>query len=264
MPRAQIEQGTQHTRPSTTPPPQEDGDSTSLAAGIDLVAPELPNDPAAPVSLSEDGPTVDNEDAAINPPNGIAPPSQDLANFSSDQILNKLFNLCVPGSNFEMGSLRFMRDARFDQYHEALAGSPNQQPMFLGGCGPRTITGGTSDTSGTDFDEGYGPEFGTLGPEPGHRDLLGHPEPTPVPDDERTDVELVEQNIQMFVMLGDVKERLRAKHKKWEVITNDFARRALIPSLISGNTVVDERNFKQLLDKWHPVNLGDLVEKDLI
>ncbi|KAF7544060.1 hypothetical protein G7046_g9865 [Stylonectria norvegica] len=70
------------------------------------------------------------------------------------------------------------------------------------------------------------------------------PDPTPDPEFDLQDVGA--DSTSSVVPLGDPVEALTARLKQWELMAQDFGRQESIPGLLSGNTVIDERNFAAL------------------
>lgn len=67
------------------------------------------------------------------------------------------------------------------------------------------------------------------------------PEPTPDPDFNLHGVEADPGN--SMTAQDDVKEAMEARLAQWELLALDLERQEGIPGLMSGNTVIDERNF---------------------
>jgi hypothetical protein len=188
----------------------------------------------------------------------------ELAGLSSNGVLEKLFDICVPGSNFEMGSLGFLRGVGFGQHHEKLDATGHNQYNSLQGTKAHKLGTGVS---GQDFYGHDGLEKTDLMevPDPGHRDINGFPDPTQtLGSDQETGLDTADRDFRFFVILGDPGQQLSTKHKKWERITNDFARQALIPGLLSGNTVIDERNFMKLMEDLPTAIPANLAQNGLI
>ena len=266
--RAQAIQGKQNATISIPTISQQKKEHINLEAADNQPIMEVPikNEyPPAPVSLAENTQAIDIEDAAI-PLHGLPTVSgPGLVGLSSYPVLEKFFEICVHGSDFEMGSLKFLRDASFGQHHETLGTDGSYQRKSLRATRIHMLSTGISKPSDWDLNKHGDVESGVLIPEPGHRDNNNYPKPTQSTSVGKvTKLGTEKRSFRRFAMLGDPDERLPARHEKWERITNDFARQALIPGLCSGNTVVDDRNFKQLMSNW-PMAVGtNLAENGLI